>query len=80
MDVIRDETLRTLHVAHLFLDGSLNIPDGSITNAMLAEGAVILASSGEGVSLVEDGIGPNMMIKDLAVGGGGFLSRLLMGW
>ena len=74
MEVIRDETLRTLHVAHLFLGGELNLPDGSITNVMLAEGAVILASSGEGVSLVEDGIGPNMMIKDLAVGGGLSLS------
>ena len=78
--VVNDQNLQTLQVANLILTGSIDLPLGTITNDMLAEGAVILASSGEGVCLVEDGIGPNMMLKDLAAGGGGFRSRLLMAW
>ena len=68
MSVVRDENLTTLDVAHLYVEGTVSLPDGSITNAMLAEGSVTLASAGGEQSIVYEGLGPDLAVVGLTAG------------
>lgn len=55
-------------IDNITVNGTVVLPNGSITNAMLALGSVTLLSAGGTQTLVIDGVGPDMTIKGLTPG------------
>jgi hypothetical protein len=55
-------------IDNITVNGTVVLPNGSITNAMLALGSVTLLSAGGTQTLIVDGVGPDLTIKGLTPG------------